>query len=141
MGTNNILAGGVVGGIVSLLAGYLIWGIGLESMVADSPMGSMMLETPNFLWLGLGCLAGGLLVSYIFAKWASISTAMGGMQGGAIMGLLLGLNQTLIMLGTSTATTLNLAIVDTIAFTVMYALVGAAVGWTLGRTKKALQPA
>lgn len=141
MGNNNILIAGLVGGIVSFITGFLIWGIALESFAevnAGSATG-VTKEGMDFWAIILGSLAGGMLVAIIFGRWAHIKTAKTGATAGAIIGILLGININFIMFGTTFVTTLPLAIVNSIAYAVLYAVIGAVVGLMLGKGVPALE--
>ena len=84
MNTKNFIVGGLVGGIVNFLLGWLFYGY----LFADKfPGGDEM----NIVYIFLGCLTFGLFLSYVFNKWAGISTASGGLNAGLIIGLFTGL--------------------------------------------------
>ena len=144
MADNKILIAGLVGGIVSFLAGFLIWVVLLGGF-ADANAGSatgVTKEEMGDMWATiLGALCSGYLVALIFGKWASISTWKTGAKRGAILGLLIGLNINLIMYGTTHITTLQLALVDSLAYTLLYTIIGAVVGFMLGRGVKTLEEA
>ena len=42
------------------------------------------------LFIFIGCMTFGFLVSYIFNKWAGISNLISGLRAGAVLGLFLG---------------------------------------------------
>ena len=144
MGNNKILISGLVGGIVSFLVGFIIWGLALEGFAANN-MGSasgVTKEEMGDMWaVVLGALASGFLVAFIFGRWANIKTVQTGAKAGAIIGLLLGININFIMFGTTHITTLPLAIVDALAYGLLYTAIGATVGWMLGRGVPALEEA
>ena len=143
MNTNKWLIAGIVGGVVSFIAGFIIWGLALDAF-AQANMGSatgIRKEEMGDMWaVVVGALASGFLVALIFS-WANIKTPAAGAKTGAIIGLLLGININFIMFGTTNVTTLPLAVVDTLAYGVLYVAIGAVVGWMLGRGVPALQEA
>ncbi|MFK7846265.1 MAG: hypothetical protein AB8G77_13290 [Rhodothermales bacterium] len=143
MGNNKILIAGLVGGIVSFLTGFLIWGIALASFAEANagPASGVTKEGMDFWAIILGSLAGGMMIAVIFGRWAHIKTAKTGATAGALIGILIGININFIMFGTTFITTLPLAIVDSIAYAVLYAIIGAVVGLMLGKGVPALEEA
>src|SRR5947208_9237522 len=91
----RILASGIAGAIAMFLLGWLIWGILLHGYF-DSTMTatakSVMNTEPSFAPLVVAEIVFGLLFAFIFDYWASISTFVGGLTGGAVLmfGLSLG---------------------------------------------------
>ena len=147
MGNNKILVAGLVGGIVSFLGGFLIWGIGLDgfaaSQMATTAATNVSREDADMVYWAviLGALASGFMVALIFGRWANIKTLKTGAIAGAIIGLLIGVNFNFIMFGTTQITTLSLAAVDAIGYALLYALIGGSVGFMLGRGVPALEEA
>ena len=130
MNAKNFLVSGVVGGIVNFLLGWLFYGILFESQF---PVTGEM----NMTMIALGSLVGGLLVAYIFAKWAQISNWKTGLQAGAVIGLFLALYYDFYynaMKATADIDwqTMGLDIVITI---VMTALTGAVIAFVLDKMK------
>ncbi len=136
MGNNKILIAGLVGGIVSFIAGYLIWGLALKGF-AEANAGAVIANRANedfqFWAIILGSLASGFLIAMIYGKWATISTLKTGAINGGIIGLLLGISSSFIMYGTTELLTMPLVIVNTIGYGVLYAIIGGVVGLMLGR--------
>ncbi len=137
MGNNKILIAGLVGGIVSFVTGYLIWGIALAGF-AEANAGSVIAARADadmqFWSIILGSLAGGMMIAIIFGRWANISTMKTGAIAGAVIGLLIGINFNFILFGTTLLTTIPLVIVDSLAYAVLYAVIGGVVGMMLGRS-------
>ena len=142
MNTQKFLVSGIVGGIVSFFAGYLIYGLllmdffakngGSGSAAASKPMG-------EFIWWALiaGSIAQGLMLSYIFNKWANITSFGAGMSGGAVVCLLMAAGFDLTMFATSNLTTTTGMVVDILCGGVLGAIVGGTVGLMNGLGKKA----
>ena len=133
MNTNRFLLAGLVGGIVYLLLGYLVWGILLADVMSDPDSAGFMRDTPIWWALIIGNLAMGLLVAYIFERWARISTAETGAVAGATLGAFMAMTYDFVMYGTSNAISLTGVLIDIVAMTIVLAIVGAVVGWMLGR--------
>ena len=140
MNTQKFLISGIVGGIVSFFAGYLIYGLLLMDFFAKNAgtATGVMKATADIVWwaLILGCIFQGLMLSYIFNKWANINTLGAGASAGAVISLLMTAGFDFIMLGTSNMSTLTGTCVDIITGIIMGALVGAAVGMANGMGSK-----
>jgi len=134
--------GGIAGGIASFLLGWLIYGMLMKdfyagncSDVAKSAVGLM--REPPIMWaLVVGNLGFGFFLSYVFNKWAMISTAGGGAMAGAVIGLLTAIGWDFIMYATMNLSNLTATIVDIIISTVISAIVGAVVGMASGMGNK-----
>jgi hypothetical protein len=140
MDTNKILVAGLVGGIVAFILGFLIYGLAMASFF-ESNAGSasgVMRGDGEMMWIPMiiGHLSLGLLFAYIFGKWANISTFTTGAQGGAVIGLLMGLGYNMINLGSTHIMNTTGAIVDVVITTIMSAIIGGVVALMLGRGGK-----
>ena len=136
--TSKVIIAALIGGTVSFIGGYLIYGMALNSfMMTNAGSASGVMKTDmaasNMALIFIGSVAGALLLAYIFDKWANIRTLSTGAQAGALIGLLMALSFDFTMLGTTNILTSTSAIVDVIASTVLTALTGGAVAWWLGR--------
>lgn len=134
MKSNKILIGGLIGGVTSFLLGWIIYGVILKDAMASPITGLMKPETDMIWWAMIGsCLAQGLLLSYVFGKWANITTLVGGATAGATLGVLIALSYDLGFYAMSNMFTMQSMLMDVAMSTVMNAAVGAVVGWWLGR--------
>ena len=133
MNTTKLLSGTVIGAIVAFIMGYLIFGLALNSYMAENTNSTG--ESPDFLWLILGHVVLALFYTYVFLQWAGIKTAAGGAKAAAIMTLLLSLGSNWIWYATSGLFTGGIAatVVDAVGATIVWAVAGAAIGWMLGR--------
>ena len=139
MNTQKWLISGIIGGIIAFLSGYLIWGLFLMNYMNNHPgYAGNIGRGANMVWwaLILGNLFLGLTLSYIFNKWAGISTLAGGAIAGAVLGLLISLFVDLSYYGTSTIFSLHSMAADVIGNILQFALTGAAVGWANSWGKK-----
>ena len=84
MNVKNFIVGGIVGGIVDWLLGFLFYGIIFKDTFPEG-------DSMNMMMIVLGCFSVGFFISYIFVHWASISKLMTGMKAGAIIGVFMGL--------------------------------------------------
>ena len=117
---------------MAVILGYVFYGV-LLSGFFESNAGSAtgVARTPDeLIWWGLilGSLAFAALITYIFLKWANISTLMSGLRSGAVIGLLLALSFDLIMYATSHLMNLTAVIVDVIVAVIMTAIIGGVIG-------------
>ena len=135
MNPSKFLLGTLVGGITFFILGYLIYMLALGSFFEAHHIGpsGVSKDPPDFLFLILGNLAYGALISYVFAKWAGIKTAATGAQAGAMIGLFVGMTWDFIQYAVSNIMDLTGTIVDVIVYVAISAIVGAAVGWFLRR--------
>ena len=140
MNMTKILVAGLVGAVVAFVLGYLFWGLLLADFFASNAGSAtgVMREDSDTQWIPmiLGHLSWGFLLAYIFGRWASISTAVTGAKAGAILGFLIAFSSDMISLGTSHVSTWTSAIADIVVMTVIFSIVGAVVGWMLGRGGK-----
>jgi hypothetical protein len=136
MNSSKFFIGGIVGGIVYFVLGYVIYGLLLKNFFADNGMPTDM---SKMIWWALivGNLAAGFLLSYIIGK--SNASGMGGGAGiGFVVGLLMCISFDLITYSMGQGTnSLKAIAVDAAAAAVMSALVGAAVGAVYGMRKAA----
>ncbi len=134
MDMKKFISGSIAGGVAFFILGYLIYGMafaGFFEVNVGTAMG-VSKETPDFLWLGLGNLAWGVTYTYIFLKWARISTFAGGMKAGAILTFLLALSFDLTLFGTTNIANLTATLVDPFLAAVMGALGSGVIGAVLG---------
>ncbi|MES2746779.1 MAG: hypothetical protein V4648_00280 [Bacteroidota bacterium] len=127
MNVKNFIVGGIVGGIVDFLLGWLFYGILFKDCFPESP--DMKLE-----YIFLGCMTFGFFVSFIFTRWAGISDLMGGLKAGAIIGLFSSLYMNFFMYSNMPINYQTFAI-DVCISIVLSAGVGAAVGMINGKMK------
>ncbi|MEM7482886.1 MAG: hypothetical protein AAF481_17060 [Acidobacteriota bacterium] len=130
MSQRTVLAA-VVGGIVLFVLGYLIYGIALADFFDGQGVGAV--DEPILWAIFVGNLVMAILITYIFAQWASISTFGGGFKGGAIIGGLIALSIGLVMHGVSGEMTLVGVVAEVIVSIVRVGLAGGVIGMLLGR--------
>lgn len=128
MKTKNFLIAGIVGGIVDYLLGWLFYGIIFKN---NFPQPEESSETMIFIFLG--CLTFGLFMSYIYNRWAQISTLATGAKAGAIIGIFLGLFSNFFKLAMNPDVTMQMAALDTGISIVMATVVGAVIGMVNGK--------
>lgn len=128
MKTKNFLVSGLVGGVVAFFLGWLIWGILFKDFFPQPEE-----STNNMAMIFLGSLSYGLLLSYIFVKWAQVSTASGGAKAGAVLGLLLALYFDFFQLAMNPEATYQMMALDVVISIVFGAIIGAIIGAVNGK--------
>lgn len=141
MNTQKFLVSGIVGGIVSFLGGYLIYGLLMADFFtknAGAVSVGVMRNMDDFVWLALclGSLLQGLFISYIFNKWANISTLGAGAIAGLIIGFFMSSSFDSMMYATTNIMSKKGALADVICTSILAGLIGAAVGMMNGMGKK-----
>lgn len=128
MNLTKFLLGTLVGGIVYLLLGWLFYGVLFTNIYPPH-------ETERMSFMIFGSLAYGALISYIFNKWAGISTWATGAKAGAIIGLLAALWMNFFMYsGMAEVNYQNFAL-DAVLNLVIGAIVGAGVAMVSGKAE------
>ena len=130
-----MLIGGVIGGIVYFLLGWLVFGI----LLSDSMEGNCMRPHDGILplWIFIGNVFTGLMLSYVFTRMG-INSLSSGATAGAIIGALTAIGMDCLMYGTTTMITEPTHIlIDALITAVMWGIAGGAIGWWLGRGAKA----
>ncbi len=127
----------VVGFVVLFLLGWLLYGALLMDFYASNAGSATGVNRgeDEMVWWALiaGNFLQAYLLVYIFGTWAGIKTFMGGLKGGATIGLILGFGMNLTIYGTSNMMNLTATLVDPFVFAIMMAITGGAIGWMLGR--------
>jgi hypothetical protein len=128
----KMLIGGAIGGVVYFLLGWLVYGI----ILAGQMEGANCMRAHDemlTIWIFVGNLFTGMMLSYVFSRMA-VSSISAGAMAGAIIGVLSAIGMDSLMYGTTTMVTGPSAILmDAVMTAVMWGIVGAAIGWWLGR--------
>ncbi len=134
MDTKKFLTGTIVGGITFFILGYLFYGLlFVDFFNANLGSATGVYKTDDLIWwsLILGNFAGAGLLTYIFLKWAHISTFKSGLRAGTAIGLLMSLSWDLIGYATSNILNLQASMMDVVITTVMTAIAGGVIGAVL----------
>lgn len=132
MNSQKFFLGGIAGGVVFFLLGWVSFGMLLKDFFASN--GRPGPADGQMVWwaLALGNLLLGFLLAYILGK-ANIVTAGGGAATGFVIGLLMSVGINLIMYATATTPIpRRVYAVDAATLTVMWTIAGAIVGWVRG---------
>jgi hypothetical protein len=135
---NRVVIGGIIGGVVFFFLGFLVYGMALRVFMEQNQMAGLGRSDEEFNWLFLilGNLAFGFMVSYVLHK-ANANSFGSGAVIALIVGLLMGLGLDFTMYAT-TNTYSNLAgvLVDVVVTGIMGSIVGGVVGWWYGRGRQ-----
>ena len=134
MDIQKIAIGTIVGGIVLFLAGWVIWGTGLEGFLADNMVNHSGLMKERELGLtAASCMVSALLLSIIYNRWAGIKTPKTGAIAGAVILSLVGFAADLGIMSSMNLINSTVVLTDIVANGLWGAIGGAAIGWLLGR--------
>ncbi|MBL7700653.1 MAG: hypothetical protein JNM14_00265 [Ferruginibacter sp.] len=137
MDIKKLLIGGITGGVLFFLLGWVIYGMLLMDFMASNPgiAGNVARAEPDYLYLIIGNMALGFMMAYIFIR-ANVNTIAGGAVMGGIIGLLVAVGYDCMMYATTNVTSKTAMAADVAATTVMTAVVGAVIGMLMGMGKK-----
>ena len=135
----KFIVGGIVGGVVLFLLGYLFYGIVfasyLESVTTkQAPAVMRPMEALYFPGLIVGNLISGFLIAFVFLK-AKTSTVGAGLITGAILGFLVSAGVDCTIYGTTYMFKLKGLIADVCISTMMMAIAGAVIAPIMGKMK------
>jgi hypothetical protein len=138
MNTNKFIMGTLAGGITFFLAGFVIYGIALMSFFEAHAGSATGVAKADMVWwaLILGNMASAGLLSYIFLKWANISSFGSGASAAAIIGFFMSLSYEMINFATTNVMDMTGAIAEVIVSVVYFAIGGGVIGAVLGIGKK-----
>ncbi len=131
MNVKNFIIGGIVGGIVDFLMGWLIWGILLKDTF-PKPEGA---GAENMMFIFLGCLFFGFLLSYVFSQGEGISNVAAGVKMAIGIALFMSLSNNFFMKMYEETIDVKLMAIDVVAAIVVAAVVGAAIAMVNGKMK------
>jgi len=139
---SRVLAATVAGGIACFILGFIIYGLILDPMVmrpnTNPEAAKLMKDPPIWAFLILGNFVAAFLLAYIFDKWATISTFVGGLMGGATIFFLFALHiQLMFAAFMNLMTSYVPMVVDVIGSAVLGGLAGGVIGMVLGKMNKA----
>ena len=138
MDIKKLLMGGIAGAVTTFLLGCLIFGTLLMDFMNKNTglAGLINRAEPDFLYLGIGNLAMGLLFAYLFIK-GNINSFGKGLVTGGIIGFLMSVGYNCIWYATTTVTSKTAMAGDVGGSTLMFAISGAVVAMVIGMGKKA----
>ena len=133
MDTKRLLTGTVVGGVVAVVVGFLLWGVLLAGFF-EGQMGSatgLTREAPIWWADVVGTLSIAMLVTLAIG-WTGGSSMMDGLKTGALVGFLFWLGADLILYAHFNFSTLTGALADPVVELIHWGIAGAAIGVVSG---------
>lgn len=133
MNIKKLLIGGIAGGVAFFLLGFLIYGNLLMNFMSNNPglAGNVSRAEPDFMYLIIGNMAVGFLLTYIFLK-ANVSSFAGGVITGGIVGLLMSVGYDCMIYATTTTMSKTAMAADVAAATIMTAVTGGIIAILIG---------
>lgn len=132
MNVKNFIVGGIVGGIVDFLLGWLIYGMLLKDTFPKGPCDG---PTENMLFIFLGCMCFGFLISWVFSQGEGVSNITSGIKIAAGIGLFVPMSSWFFMHMTHETIDWKLMAIDVVACVVLASAIGAAVAMVNGKMK------
>ncbi len=141
MDIKKLFIGGITGGILYFLLGWLIYGMLLMDFMNNHQGAAGNVQRAEtemeYLYLAIGNLAMGFMLAYVFLK-GNVNSMGSGLITGGIIGALVSVGVDCTMYGTTHVISKTAMAADVAAMTVMSAIVGAIVGMVMGMGKKAV---
>jgi uncharacterized membrane protein len=136
MDIKKIVTGGITGGIIFFLLGWLIYGILLMDFMKANPgaVSGFDRAAPDMMYLVAGNLFSGFLMAYIFTK-ANVNTLINGLITGAVIGLLMAASYDCMSYALTNLMSKKMILADLLAAGAISALTGAVVGLIMGKLK------
>ena len=131
MNVKNFLIGGIVGGIVDFLMGWLVYGMLLKDTF-PKPEGA---GAENMMFIFLGCMCYGFMISYIFAQGAGVTEWMQGVKIAVGVALFMSLANNFFYSMYKDTMDVKMVAIDVVASLVLAAVVGAAIAMVTGKMK------
>ncbi len=131
MNVKNFIVGGIVGGLADFLMGWLVYGILLKDTF-PKPEGA---GPENMLFIFLGCMCFGFLLSYIFAQGEGVSKCVPGIKVALGVALFMSLGNNFFYVMYKEAIEIKMVAIDVAASLAIATVVGAVIGVVNGKMK------
>ena len=132
MNVKNFIVGGIVGGIVDFLLGWVVYGMLLKDTFPKSACDG---PTENMVFIFLGCMSFGFLVSWVFSQGEGISNMTSGIKMALGIAVFMALSSWFFRNMTQDTIDFKLMAIDVIACMILATGVGAAVAMVNGKMK------
>lgn len=127
MNTKSFILSGIAGTVVSILLGFLFYGLLFTDLHPDG-------SEPYMLFIILGCLFYAFAFALIYNRWANISTFNLGAKAGFLIGLLWTLSMNFFMYSSDSSLDSNFLLLVAID-AVSAAIMGGVIALVIGKTK------
>ena len=137
MNTSKFIVGGLIGGVLFFLLGWLIYGMLLMDFMTQhmsAAAASVMRPEAEWPWWAMitGNFGLGFLLSFVINK-SNVASVSNGAVTGAVVMFLMSFSINFIMYAQMNLSDLTSIVVDMIASAVIGAIVGSILGWWNGR--------
>jgi hypothetical protein len=130
MNVKNFIVGGIVGGIVDFLLGWVVYGMLLHDMMPMEPG-----TKENMTFIFLGCMAFGFLISWVFSQGEGKKKVGAGKKIAVGIDVFIGLAQQIIYNNNKDTIDIKFMAIDILGSLVLATGVGAAVAMVNGKMK------
>ncbi|TGD59863.1 hypothetical protein [Flavobacterium humi] len=127
MNLKNFFIAGIVGGIVDFLLGWILYGMIFTDIYPQN-------EHTKLHFIFLGCMTFGFFISYLYIRWAGITTPKIGLATGLIIGFFNSLAMNFFMYSSMEFNMQNM-LSDIFASIIIGGGVGGAVAFVNGKLK------
>ena len=131
MNVKNFIVGGIVGGIVDFLLGWVVYGMLLKDTF-PKPDGA---GAENMMFIFFGCMSFGFLISYVFSQGEGISNMAAGIKMAIGIALFMSLSHWFFDSMYKDTMDVKLMAIDILAALALATGVGAAVAMVNGKMK------
>ena len=137
MNWTKFLIATVIGSVIYFLLGWLVYGILFADFLSISENFRESVQYPEEEFkiglMFLSCLPWTGMLTYIFMKWANISTFTSGLKAGALLGALITLASFLGLSAEFRIWTMQIVLANVVAATICTGITAGVIGWYLGR--------
>ena len=128
------LVNGLLAGVLTFLLGWLIFGLLFMDYYSQHMMqyAGLMKNPPEFVYIFIGTLAYGILLSYVFTM-GNVASASKGAMAGLVIGILAQINFDTIIFAEFNLMGRGLMALDICLNAIVSSVVGAFLGWWMGR--------
>lgn len=129
----------LIGGIAYFLLGWGVYGVLLKDAIAIPAEFKGTVEYPEDQFkislMFASCLVWAALFAFIFMRWANISTFVGGLKAGALLGALITSSSLLGLAAQFRIWTVSSIPMELVANVICSGLMAGLIGWFIGRNK------
>ena len=124
----------LAGSLTMLLVGFLLYAVVFADLFKQGAitLPGVMKDEPAVLWILIGQLAFGLLVTLV-VSWRGTTSLAGGASTGALLGFLMAIGYDFAQYGTSNLWSMQATLLDPLITAALVGSGGAAIGYILGR--------
>ena len=132
--SKRFIIAAAAGSVTMLLVGFLLYGIIFADLFREGALTipGVMKQKPEILWILVGQVGFGILVTLI-VSWRSATSFADGALTGAVFGFLMAVGYDFAQYGTSNIWTLTATLLDPFITAVLVGSAGGVIGFMLGR--------